>query len=449
MKEFVKRNYLKIMILFLVILVFLSGFYAFKLKEKYNLMLDNNYNDSFTSLVNYINSVENYLAKSMITESPEHAAETLTKVWSDSNLAMVYLSRLPVSSESVMNVSKFLNQVSDYTYSLSRKNIKGEGLEEKDFEKLKELYHHSKGLEDTLNTLSEELYNENLNWKEIVNKDESLAQAVDSFEVFSSIDKNLNDYEGLIYDGAYSDHINKLDKTGLIGEEIDEETAKNKVKEFFENYDIKEIVLNAFLDKADIPGYDFSVKLRDEDINLNIFISKKGGHVVQMSFDREVNEEKISNAEAIDIGKRFLDDKKYFNMKETYFIKESNVITINYAYNDSGITVYPDLIKVKIALDNGEVLGLETTGYLNSHKQRLNLEKGISIDKAREHLNKDLNVLSEGMAIIPTEWKAEILCYEFKGKVEDKDFLVYINAVSGKEEDVLVILDTPNGTLTM
>ena len=136
-------------------------------------------------------------------------------------------------------------------------------------------------------------------------------------------------------------------------------------------------------------------------------------------------------------------------MKETYFIKESNVITINYAYNDSGITVYPDLIKVKIALDNGEVLGLETTGYLNSHKQRLNLEKGISIDKAREHLNKDLNVLSEGMAIIPTEWKAEILCYEFKGKVEDKDFLVYINAVSGKEEDVLVILDTPNGTLTM
>ena len=449
MKEFVKRNYLKIMILFLVILVFLSGFYAFKLKEKYNLMLDNNYNDSFTSLVNYINSVENYLAKSMITESPEHAAETLTKVWSDSNLAMVYLSRLPVSSESVMNVSKFLNQVSDYTYSLSRKNIKGEELEEKDFEKLKELYHHSKGLEDTLNTLSEELYNENLNWKEIVNKDESLAQAVDSFEVFSSIDKNLNDYEGLIYDGAYSDHINKLDKTGLIGEEIDEETAKNKVKEFFENYDIKEIVLNAFLDKADIPGYDFSVKLRDEDIKLNIFISKKGGHVVQMSFDREVNEEKISNAEAIDIGKRFLDDKKYSNMKETYFIKESNVITINYAYNDSGITVYPDLIKVKIALDNGEVLGLETTGYLNSHKQRLNLEKGISIDKAREHLNKDLNVLSEGMAIIPTEWKTEILCYEFKGKVEDKDFLVYINAVSGKEEDVLVILDTPNGTLTM
>ena len=50
-------------------------------------------------------------------------------------------------------------------------------------------------------------------------------------------------------------------------------------------------------------------------------------------------------------------------MKETYFIKRGNIVTINYAYNDSGIIVYPDLIKGRIALDNGEVLGIETTGY--------------------------------------------------------------------------------------
>ena len=170
MKKIIKRHFLKISIAFLVILVFSTGYYAFKLKEKYNLMLDNTYNDSFTSLVNYINSVENYLAKSMITESPEHAAETLTKVWSDANLAMVYLSRIPVSSESALNVSKFLNQVSDYAYSLSRKNIDGQKLMKEDFNNLKELYNHSKGIEDTLNTLSDELYNEDLNWKEIVKK---------------------------------------------------------------------------------------------------------------------------------------------------------------------------------------------------------------------------------------------------------------------------------------
>lgn len=449
MKEIIKRHFLKIAIAFLVILVFSTGFFAFKLKEKYNLMLDNTYNDSFTSLVNYMNSVENYLAKSMISESPEHAAETLTKVWSDANLAMVYLSRIPVSSESTVNVSKFLNQVSDYSYSLSRKNIQGEELTNEDFDNLKKLYNHSKVLEDVLNTLSEELYNENLNWQEIVSSDESLAQAVDSFEVFSNLDSNLNNYEGLIYDGAYSDHINKLDKVGLTGNDIDEKTAKDKVKEFFNNYEIEEIKLNSYLENADIPGYDFIVKFKDTKTSFNIFISKKGGHVVQATSDREVSEEKISISEAIDSGKNFLKEHGFISMKETYHIKESNALTINFAYNDSGIIVYPDLIKVKVALDNGEILGIETSGYLNSHKQRNDLETRISINEAKENLNENLNILSEGMAIIPTKWKSEILCYEFKGKVENKDFLVYINAKTGKEEDILVILDTPNGTLTI
>ena len=58
-------------------------------------------------------------------------------------------------------------------------------------------------------------------------------------------------------------------------------------------------------------------------------------------------------------------------------------------------------------------------------------------------------ILGEGLAVIPTEWQTEILCYEFKGKVEDREFLVYINAETGEEEDILVIKDTPNGTLTM
>ena len=53
------------------------------------------------------------------------------------------------------------------------------------------------------------------------------------------------------------------------------------------------------------------------------------------------------------------------------------------------------------------------------------------------------------MAIIPTKFKTEILCWEFKGKVDDTEFLVYINVQTGAEEDILVIKNTPNGTLTM
>ena len=111
--------------------------------------------------------------------------------------------------------------------------------------------------------------------------------------------------------------------------------------------------------------------------------------------------------------------------------------------------MYPDLIKLKVALDNGQILGIETTGYLNNHTQRDVSKVKITKEQAKEKLNKNLNIQSETLAIIPTEWKTEKLCYEFKGKVEETEYLVYINAENGEEEQILIITNTPNGVLTM
>ena len=168
-----------------------------------------------------------------------------------------------------------------------------------------------------------------------------------------------------------------------------------------------------------------------------------------MNSNRDVNSEIISQEEANVKGKEFLNNHGFMNMKETYYLKQDGIVTINYAYVQNDVVVYSDLIKVKVALDNGEVLGIETTGYLNNHTQRDTSNVKISKESAKKTLNKDLQIASDGLAIIPTEFKTEILCYEFKGKVDDKEFLVYINAENGREEDILIITNTPNGTLTM
>ena len=142
-------------------------------------------------------------------------------------------------------------------------------------------------------------------------------------------------------------------------------------------------------------------------------------------------------------------DKGFANMKETYYIKQDGIITINYAYEQDGVTMYPDLIKVKIALDDGEILGVETTGYLNNHEERDLSNIKITKEQAKERINKTLEISSEGLAVIPTKWQTEVLCYEFKGKIDGTEFLVYINAEDGIEQDILVIKNTPNGVLTM
>ena len=168
-----------------------------------------------------------------------------------------------------------------------------------------------------------------------------------------------------------------------------------------------------------------------------------------MTSDREVSVENLTYEQANEKGIEFLNQKGFNNMKQTYYLKNEGVITINYAYQQDGVLMYPDLIKLKVALDNGQILGIETTGYLNNHTQRDVSKVKITKEQAKEKLNKNLNIQSETLAIIPTEWKTEKLCYEFKGKVEETEYLVYINAENGEEEQILIITNTPNGVLTM
>ena len=451
-----KMAYIIIAIILVIATVGAIVYYAYQETRKYVVASENKYNMAFYELVDYVQNVETYLAKALISTTPEHGAETLTNVWREASVAQSCLSQLPINSHELENTSKFLNQVSDYSYSLSRKNIAGESLSQEDLKNIKELHTYSLELENTLNQLSTDLNNGRIKWGEL--KDEgtkAFATQVSSItkDSFSNLEENFHEYSGLIYDGAFSEHITSAEKKGLTGEEIDEEKAKEIVKKFYGEDKIEKIDSNGYSENAEIPSFDFSVKMKENDNIATISVSKKGGHVIFANYNRTVNVETISQERANEIAKDFLNKHGYINMKETYYYKQNGIVTINYAYkqtttNGEDVVIYPDLIKLKIALDDGSVLGIETTGYLNSHEERQIGEIAVTKEAAKEKLNKNLEILSEGLAIIPTEWKTEVLCWEFKGKVDGNEFLVYINAQTGEEEDILVIVNTENGTLT-
>lgn len=450
-KNRLKKGHMLSVICVLLIIVIALGILLYSKQREYKQASENKYNMAFYELTDYVQNVETYLAKSLISTTPEHGAETLTNLWRESNLAQSYLAMLPIESQELENTEKFLNQVSDYSYSLSRKNIYNESLTDDDLKNLKELHGYSIELENTLNQLSEDLNNGRLEWGELTKKGTvAFAQQVDNIskESFSNLEENFHEYSGLIYDGAFSEHLTSEDKKGLTGDDIEEEKAKQIAEDFIGKNNIKETSNLGLSENATIPVYDFSIK-NNNDENINISISKKGGHIVYMNSNRNVNSEIISQEEANQKGKQYLADKGFTDMKETYYLKQEGIVTINYAFTQNDIIMYPDLIKVKVALDNGEILGIETSGYLNNHTIRNTSNIKISKEQAKSTLNKELQIESEGLAIIPTKWKTEILCYEFKGKVEDKEFLVYINAENGREEDILIITNTPNGTLTM
>ena len=445
-----KKNIVWIVLIILIGIIIALGYNLNKKNKESILANENLYNQSLYELIYYMDNVQNYLAKSTISNSATHGAETLTNLWREANLAQTYLSMLPMQAQELENTEKFLNQVSDYSYSLSRKNIQGEKLSDDDLKNLEELHKYSMQINNVVNQISFDLNAGNMKWSDLTGeKNVNFAQQVSTdFNFADTLEENLHQYSGLIYDGAYSEHIVSLEKRGLKGDKISEEDAKKKAVEFVGENNIEEISSLGYSEKAAVPAYTFTIKNKNQE-NITISISETGGSIVYMTSDREVNVENLTYEQANEKGIEFLNQKGFDNMKQTYYLKNEGVITINYAYQQDGVLMYPDLIKLKVALDNGQILGIETTGYLNNHTQRDVLKVKITKEQAKEKLNKNLNIQSETLAIIPTEWKTEKLCYEFKGKVEETEYLVYINAENGEEEQILIITNTPNGVLTM
>ena len=435
----------------LIIIILIMMVFSLKKAKDYRLLAENSYNEAFYELSEYINNTEKLLAKAEITNDNKHASKILTSIWKTASIAEVYLSRLPIESQNLEQAQKFLNQVSDYSYSLSSKTISGEKLSQNDLDKISELHQYSVDLENTINQIENDLYSNNVKWGELTKKGSKIFANGDenlSKTTFSNIEEDLHQYTGLIYDGAFSENHSIYKGFGLTGEDVNKENAKNIAINFIGKDKVSEVTSENETQNSNVNCFEFQVSYINGSKG-NVIVTKKGGHILSFNCDRQVTDKNISEADAISIGKEFLKNNNLGSMKETYYLSNENILTINYAYYQDNVTIYPDLIKVKIAMDNGEVLGMEATNYLNNHIENREFKNyKISQEEAKKLVSNKVQINSIDKAVIPTEYNTEINCYEIKGKIEDNDFLIFINGETGEEEDILMIVNTPNGTLT-
>ncbi|RCX16069.1 germination protein YpeB [Anaerobacterium chartisolvens] len=437
-----------------IAIVAIWGIYQYKRAADLTQHINNQYNRAFYDMVGYVNNVDVLLIKSLISASPAKTASTLQEAWRQANLAQENLGQLPVSQQVLANTSKFLTQVGDLSYSLNNQNMQGKALTEEQYKTIEKLYGYASTLGKSLNELQTQINSGRIKWGELAQKGTPFfkkASAQMPSKQFENIDKTFQDYPTLIYDGPFSDHLAKAELKGLTGDVISVEEGKKRVMKLFNGNKSAVVEENGKNDSPPIKTYSYKVTFENADKNQTaiVDITQKGGHLYQMLYNKPVANAKIDVDQAKAMGKKFLDENGYKNMKDTYYLKEDSTAVINYAYEQNGVVAYPDLIKVKISLDDGEVLGFESRGYISSHSERKIPKPKISEKEARKLINPKVKILSSGFAIIPTEYKTEIYTYEFKGKLNGRDFLIYINAETGREENVLMILETPGGILTI
>ena len=281
----------------LIAIVLVLVVVVLKKQLEYRQLAENSYNNAFYQLVEYVNQTEVLLAKSTITNSSKHGTETLTNIWKNASLAESYLARLPIGTQELEQAQKFLNQVSDYSYALANKTIGGNDLSQEELDNLTSLHKYCGSLKDTLNQLEIDLYSGNIKWGELEKEGgEALTQEASNLSQssFGSMVEDLHEYAGLIYDGAFSNHMTNPERVGLTGDEIDETSAMQIAKDFIGNDRVTEITSNGQSQNGNIECYSFSVKVGEEE-TFTIAISKKGGHIVFMNSNRNIYNESISS----------------------------------------------------------------------------------------------------------------------------------------------------------
>ena len=109
----------------------------------------------------------------------------------------------------------------------------------------------------------------------------------------------------------------------------------------------------------------------------------------------------------------------------------------SYVPNENGILLYPDTLKIKVALDDGQIIGFSAKDFLAAHRKRQVPKPELKEKQAREKINQKVMVQEkQTSAVITNELGEEVLCYEFLGTIDDDTYRMFINASSGMEEKV-------------
>ncbi|MPW24751.1 germination protein YpeB [Alkalibaculum sp. M08DMB] len=438
----------------LVVALAVAGFIGFQQNEDktvYRTQLENTYQYNFQALLTTVKNIETNMSKAMISSSDSMSIELLSDVWRQSDLAQNYLSRLPLGHRVLKDTETFLNKLSNFSYAMAKINMNGKKLNDDQQADLERLKNSSTYLLQQLNTMNEQIQQGEVKFSsdDINQAREQLDEASDNLVTkgFTAVDKEMVDYPKLIYDGPFSDHIEDIKPKGLKGDKVTKEDGEEKVKEFMG--DEIESIESSEKSEGVITTFMYNLNLKDKEENGYIEISENGGNVLKFMKNRLPDEQKISMEEAQKKADDYLKEIGYVDMVNTYHEKYSNTGVFNYAYSQDDVVVYADLIKIQIALDDGEVLGLEAQGFHMAHHNRKIEEAEITLEDAKENLSTRLEVTSERLALIPTEFETEVLCYEFKGTYKNEMYIIYVNAKTGKEQQILKIIEGDESVLTL
>lgn len=392
-----------------------------------SLKLENTLKASLQEALSDMRTLENDLSKLMITVNEKSATKLLSSVALKSAACGQALSELPIVATGVQNTLKFTNQLSSYCVTTLNNYSTGQKLPENFDKQITDFFNTCKSINGELQKVENDVLTDKISLLNVNNGE------TETEGIFGSIDNNLLEYPSVIFDGPFSDGqertVPKEDRA-----EITKDQAIQYVEKLGFNVNYKG-EMNGVM-----PVYLF------ENEKTSVQVTKKGGLLLMAMSDRMVENASLSEEEAEERALKFVEKLEYGNVKNVWQEYYGNYAVFNFAPVINDTVIYPDIFKVKIALDNGEIIAFEGKSFVMNNRQREIEKVQISLESAQAKLKDGFLVETTKLCVISVNEK-EMLCYEFFGNFNDLDFAVYISAVDGEEKTSFRIISTETGKM--
>lgn len=432
---------------------------------------------NFMELAGHVQSMQGLLGKGMAAGSERQNMFYMGEVYRRSSLATANFMALPLPGPIGASTGKFLNQAGDFAYSIARNEAAGRPMDRNQRAEMARLQQTAATLAGELQKVGRQATNDRFRW---VGPAPRLADLFTGWRPMARLGRagkptqdqspksilpaglaqigpQMDRLPVLVYDGPFSDHQKKRTPS-MGGAPVTEADARTRALSFVPNSSAFTVAQST--QRNGTPPV-FSFRLAPgagrprsggaANYTATVDVSRAGGHLVSFVNARPAGTPRLNLDQVRDLGRTYLEQHGFPGMVPTYGEAIDGFATVQYALRHRGAIIYPDQIKVRLALDNGEIVGVDAHSYVMSHRERGALAApAVTREQAARALNPELKVQRVQLAMIPTETgDNEVLAYEFLGTMGDDTYLVYVNAKTGNEERILQMLITKHGTLAL
>lgn len=396
------------------------------------------YTRAFTELTESMYELETSLAKLTVAGSSTGAVLLLDDVWRLSGVCVGLMSQVPSSHVDTAKMNAFVVRAGDYARSLTKKVLAGRPITEDDAAQIDSMYGACASITGELRTRLEE-------GRVPV---ESLSSDAYFTEGEAESRESIAEFPTLIYDGPFSESHENAEAKGLSGNEVTAQEAAEAAMRLFEGSSASGVTDS----NGVIPSYDFTLTLADGTSG-DVSVTKTGGRLLWLRLPARGSAEGVPDDETVkrleEAALAFLSDCGYESMRATYAQYYSGTALINFAYEQDGVIVYNDLVKVWVDRETELAAGLDARSYLSMHTERELPAPAVTSEEAEGLVSDALEISASALALIPRPDGSEALCHEFRGTRGEDAFIVYISCETGAEEQIFKLISDENGQLVI